>query len=106
MKSLKKLTAVVAMAAVCLAMITPMTANAALACTHKMIETNEDGTVETTEHDYYYTTDLNGNGIPETAKGTCDVIVITRSYDYSCMCGLVSEGRVVEVTKIHWDCGE
>ena len=71
MKLFKKLTAVVAMAAVCLSMAAPVSANAA-GCEHLSLRKITGYEVlDNSAHKIFYVTDVDGDDIEDTVFTTC-----------------------------------
>ena len=108
MKLAKKFAAAVAMAAVCCAMIVPVTASAAdarvvLCPPHSYSVINDRSGVNTTTHQYWMGT-VTATG--EKIYGTCTVTTVVSLYDLHCTrCGQILFDQGSGTTVTHSDCG-
>lgn len=104
MKFLKKLTAVAAMAAVCLAMMTPMTASAD-ACQHpETRKTQQRQYLFTDDHTFDFEMDVNGDGNDEIVTEECEYIAYDVYDVYLCADGKCNFeiARLYYYEELHW----
>ena len=108
MKLLKKLTAVMALVAVCGTMIVPVTVNAAVrVCPpHRYEEKNvREQIIYAYSHAYAYYMDMDNDGIDEVVVDSCTVTSIEKTYDMECICGSVQYDQYIYIDEIHSDAG-
>ena len=98
MKILKKLAAVAAMAAICLSMAAPVSANAATECTHETLRKNRRYVYEDSgREEFEYWKDVDGDGEPEKVTDYCSYTVYLIYEEYLCAnCNrqIINLGRV------------
>lgn len=107
MKLAKKFAAAVAMAAVCCAMIVPVTASAAKCPPHSFEASNYSSEAEVTTHEYVFGSLEHEDGTVEVLKGTCTVVTTYYYCDMECQaCHSSYPYYLYNTTVSHSACGQ